>query len=102
MRLVAIALDDLQQQTLEVLTFGEGCVHGMVHGLSEAFNDLNAPMGIGGGVGDNLLEQIHLHEAGTAESGEHAALGQKLHRKEVDVLVAPGALLQVVLAFFKG
>ena len=71
----------------------------MVGGLAEAFNDLNAPMGIGGGIRDDFLEQVHLHEPGAAEGRKHAAFGQELHGEQVDVLVAACALLQVVLAF---
>ena len=74
-------------------------IHGVVGGLAEAFNDLNAPMGIGGGIRDNLLEQVHFHESRAAECGEHAAFGQELHGKQVDILIAAGAFLQVVLAF---
>ena len=73
----------------------------MVGGLAEAFNDLNAPMCIGGGIRDNLLEQVHFHKPGAAEGREHAAFGQELHGEQVDVLVAAGSLLQVVLAFYK-
>ena len=69
-------LYDLHEQTVEVLPFGEGGIHGVVGGLAEAFNDLNAPMGIGGGIRDDFLEQVHLHEPGAAEGREHAALGQ--------------------------
>ena len=81
------------------MAFGEGCIHGVVGGLAEAFNNLNAPMGIGGGIRDNFLEQVHLHEPGAAEGRKHAAFGQQFHREQVDILVAAGAFLQVVLAF---
>ena len=54
-------LHHLNQQALQVLPFGKSRVHGVVGGLAEAFNDLNAPSRIGGGIGDNLLEQVHLH-----------------------------------------
>lgn len=71
----------------------------MVGGLSKAFDDLNAAVGVGCGIGDDFLEQVHFHKAGTAESREHAAFGKELHGKQVDVLVTAGAFLQVVLAF---
>jgi hypothetical protein len=74
-------LHNLNQEALEVLSFGEGRVHGMVGGLSKAFDNLHATVGIGCGVGDNLLEQVHFHKAGATERSEHAAFGKEFHCK---------------------
>ena len=71
----------------------------MVGGLAKAFDDLDAAVGVGSGIGDNFLEQVHFHKAGTAECREHAAFGKELHGEQVDVLVTAGTFLQVVLAF---
>ena len=96
---MAERLNDLYQEPLEVLTFGESCVYRVVHRLAEAFDYLHVAMGVGGCIRNDFLEQVHFHEAGAAEGCEHAAFGEEFHREQVNVLVATGAFLQVVLAF---
>ena len=60
----------------------------MVRSLARAGEHLEVALRVEGRLGTDLVEEVGRHRAGAGEGGEHAARTQKLHREEVDVLVA--------------
>src|SRR5574344_316453 len=89
----------LEEQTFQVLSFGECRAYGVVRRLSEAPDDLGFAVGVQCGVRDDFLEQAHFHKSGTAEGREDSARSEELDREQVDVLVAARSFVEMILAF---
>ena len=60
--------------------------------MSGAADDLEVERGVGGGLGEDGVEERGIHRAGAREGREDAARAQEFHGEQVDVLVAASGL----------
>ncbi len=70
----------------------------MIRGLGEQLQDLGIATGIERCIGNDLLEQALLHQAGAGVGQQHATRRQQLERQHIDVLVAAAGTQQLGFA----
>ena len=90
---------DPADKSLEIGALGKDKEGGVVGGLAEAFENLRNAVSIEGGVGNDLLEEVGLHEARAGEGEENSAGAQEFEGEDVDILVAARGAFELGAAF---